>query len=329
MTLRCCRPPACARLDECALLQQACWARPPAPSVCHASRRCRSLARLTRLAAGASEPRSASSEPPALAEDSEAAKQELLLFAWVTDVETRVQKALNSEQYDLAQALRARLDEVATVLRQCGDARRERGGAACSTAAEAEAELTGQQARALVLRSQLAAAVAEERYSDAAALRDQLAAAEAAAAASEAALDAVRGGELRFAIGQRVIHATHRWTGIIAGFDRYYADTEAFAEATGVEALPRGKKQPFYVVLPDTGDVGGDDACVMYVAEDRLRPPPALAQGDECPEAVQHPLAYSLFLGPDAQGGYIPTRELRERYGQPRADVWPPGEEPE
>lgn len=252
------------------------------------------------------------------------------MFAWHGDLEMRVQKALNNEQYDIAQVLRSNLEGVVTALRKASDARRERGGAATTTA-EAEADLTNQQARALVLRNQLASAVSDERYADAAKLRDQLAEAEAAAAASAAALQAARGSVLRFALGQRVVHSVHRWTGVVAGADRCFADTEAFARATCVDALPRGRQQPFYVVLPDANDVSYDarGACVMYVAEDKLRLPPALAQGDECPPPVVHPLAYSLFLGPDARGGFIPTRELRERCGQPRIDVWPPGEEPD
>ena len=261
-----------------------------------------------------------------MAERSELAGQDLLAFVVHGDLQTRVQKALNNEQYEAAQALRARQDEVATVMQQRSDARRQRGGEA--SPAEAEAELANAQARVLVLRSSLNAAVAEERYAEAASLRDQLAAAEGSAAAAAAALQAAKAAVFRFALGQRVVHAVHRWAGVVAGVDRCFADSQAFARACAVDDLPRGRQQPFYVVLPDAGDVG-DSECVMYVAEDRLRPLPPLAAGDACPEPVAHSFAYHLYLGPDAQGGYIPTRELRERYGAPRVDVWPPGEEPD
>jgi hypothetical protein len=42
--------------------------------------------------------------------------------------------------------------------------------------------------------------------------------------------------------------------------------------------------------------------------------------GDE----FQHPHLNFLFLGVDENGDYIPTRALRDKYGQPRQDVQPP-----
>lgn len=42
------------------------------------------------------------------------------------------------------------------------------------------------------------------------------------------------------------------------------------------------------------------------------------------PDNFQHPYAYLLFLGTDERGNLIPARTLRERYGQARADVFPP-----
>ncbi len=37
---------------------------------------------------------------------------------------------------------------------------------------------------------------------------------------------------------------------------------------------------------------------------------------------LKHPYSYLLFFGMDAQGGMIPTSQLRERYNQDRKDVW-------
>ena len=37
-----------------------------------------------------------------------------------------------------------------------------------------------------------------------------------------------------------------------------------------------------------------------------------------------HPYSYLLFLGADERGDMIPTKALRERYSQPRVDVYPP-----
>jgi hypothetical protein len=44
--------------------------------------------------------------------------------------------------------------------------------------------------------------------------------------------------------------------------------------------------------------------------------------GDE--RELLHPYSYLLFLGVDERGDMIPTKALRERYSQPRVDVFPP-----
>ena len=40
-----------------------------------------------------------------------------------------------------------------------------------------------------------------------------------------------------------------------------------------------------------------------------------------------HPYRYTLFLGEDAQGDMLPTRQLRDRYAQQRQDVHPKDED--
>jgi hypothetical protein len=46
------------------------------------------------------------------------------------------------------------------------------------------------------------------------------------------------------------------------------------------------------------------------------------------PEALQHPYTYVLFLGQDARGDMVPCRQLRDKYGARRRDVFRPGAEP-
>lgn len=41
-------------------------------------------------------------------------------------------------------------------------------------------------------------------------------------------------------------------------------------------------------------------------------------------EAFSHPYEYLLFLGRDSSGDLIPVQELRNVYGVPRKDVYPP-----
>lgn len=46
------------------------------------------------------------------------------------------------------------------------------------------------------------------------------------------------------------------------------------------------------------------------------------------PDALQHPYSYVLFLGQDARGDMVPCRQLRDKYGARRRDVYKPGSEP-
>lgn len=120
--------------------------------------------------------------------------------------------------------------------------------------------------------------------------------------------------------------------------------------------------QPFYHVLVDARDWEGPEGSppLLYVPQSRLSWPAreGANSDDECwltwPEvelALQrrkassgssnasflyegvdacellHPYSYLLFLGTDERGDMIPTKALRERYGAPRVDVYPPGEE--
>jgi hemimethylated DNA binding protein len=263
----------------------------------------------------------------ALAESSDAANEDLLVFFYGQDLEQRLQRALNNEQYDAAQALRKKLDEVGATLRRQAAAKRAGGGRASRV--DAEAELTSRQARVAVLKSQLASAVAEERYKDASALKAQLADAELAALTAAAGVAAAglstEGGEPGFALGQRVVHSRHGWSGVVCGVEPRCGESDDWAAGAGVDALPRAREQPFYQVLPDVTDLGA--AAVMYCAEDVLRAPPSLERGAPQLQPIEHPYTYLLFLGPDAAGGYVPSRALREKYGAPRRDVHPPGGE--
>ena len=120
--------------------------------------------------------------------------------------------------------------------------------------------------------------------------------------------------------------------------------------------------QPFYHVLVDARDWRGpeDSPPLAYVPQSRLTwpedpeswstwsrlderereeggnggagdrggaasPPPspfASLGADE--RELLHPYSYLLFLGADERGDMIPTKALRERYSQPRVDVYPP-----
>ena len=120
--------------------------------------------------------------------------------------------------------------------------------------------------------------------------------------------------------------------------------------------------QPFYHVLVDARDWRGreDSPPLAYVPQSRLLWPedpsecwatwPKVdevmkekreGEGEEGEEGsnnstaslfasgagereLLHPYSYLLFLGADERGDLIPTKALRERYSQPRVDVFPP-----
>ena len=234
--------------------------------------------------------------------------QELLFFFYQGELEVATQRALNNGNLALVQLLRAQQEELALQSR-------------APPQAVAEAELGERQMRVAMLRSQLESAVREERYAEAAGLRDALAAADysllsAAAAASSG------GGTLVFALGSRVRHTRYGWTGAVCGCESRCSETAEWAERAGVS-----REQPFYVVLPDVDTVGGTE--VLYCAEEVLEPVLVPAGEKPPPPPMEHALAYVAFLGADAQGGYVPTRALRERWSQPRRDVWPPSDDEE
>ena len=131
----------------------------------------------------------------------------------------------------------------------------------------------------------------------------------------------------------------------------------------GVETLSDGTLQPFYHVLIDEQDWSSIDqeSIVAYVPQEKLIAPQAERSPPLCVrpqrlcdllldkmlrcahhsaqwpstwrlekggEKFQHPHLNFLFLGEDDHANYLPTRALRDKYGQPRGDVHPPEGQP-
>jgi len=97
-----------------------------------------------------------------------------------------------------------------------------------------------------------------------------------------------------FSLGQCVIHKRFNYRGVIIGFDRAYAEINAWARSMNSGNLKYGQRQPFYHVLPDTRDRPG--AQVVYVAQENL-------VLDMPAKAPQHPLINKLFTGFDTTLG--------------------------
>jgi excinuclease UvrABC helicase subunit UvrB len=84
-----------------------------------------------------------------------------------------LQRCLNLEQAEQAEMLRAKIEEVQAAI--ASHAAKKRGAAQAMAQAASDTSATDRAALGLQLKSDLARAIEEERYQDAAALRDRLA----------------------------------------------------------------------------------------------------------------------------------------------------------
>eukprot|EP00271_Cylindrocystis_brebissonii_P008228 TRINITY_DN22252_c0_g1_i1.p1 TRINITY_DN22252_c0_g1~~TRINITY_DN22252_c0_g1_i1.p1 ORF type:complete len:416 (+),score=70.45 TRINITY_DN22252_c0_g1_i1:570-1817(+) len=240
-------------------------------------------------------------------EKSVAANEEILLFFYKLDLTTRLQKALNQEQYDPAKDLREKIAELDEELIRLREARM---GASSKDEAQ-DAGLT-----ILRIKTALQAAIEEERYAEAAELRDSLAKAEAEALAASLTGLSSSNVTYEFRLGQKVRHRQFSYRGVICGYDPVCCETEKWIETAQIAKLPRGRNQPFYQLLTDVREL--NSFFVAYVAEDQLAP---LLSKEEQQKPFNHPYTYLLFYGTDAQGDFIPTRELREKYNAARHEL--------
>jgi len=259
--------------------------------------------------------------------------EEVVYLIFQMDLDTQLQRCLNYEAYQEAKEVRSkrqRVDEAVALMK-------ERKARNSSTPAEAaRLSVSDFAAEGLRLRTELQRAVQEERYKDAAAFRDLLAELDREskqAAAMSGEWDASSAPGLR--LGQRVVHKTNNYRGVVVGWDLQCCESEDWAAANGVEQLSKGEAQPFYHVLVDARDwsYSSNAPPTAYVAEELLTCPELdeASPGKSWVEVygkdpAEHPYLYILFLGQDARGDYLPCRQLRDKYNIKRRDVYKPGE---
>eukprot|EP00898_Chlorokybus_atmophyticus_P000727 jgi/Chlat1/1655/Chrsp127S01952 len=236
---------------------------------------------------------------------SEAVNEELLVFFFQMDLNAQLQKALNTENFQLAAIARRKMAEFEVVA--------ARSRAKKQRAAQTRITMTESAEQGLLLRSQLQRAIEQEDYAEAARIRDQLNALEAASMATEAA-NAIEGigRSFKYRLGQKFTHKTLGYRGVVCGMDPSCFENEEWVARTGTEELTFGRKQPFYQALVQTKDL---EYTVAYVAEELIEVPD---KPDK--EKMEHPYIYLLFYGMDGSGNYIPTKPLREKYNAPRYD---------
>ncbi|MEW5316228.1 MAG: hypothetical protein WDW38_007609 [Sanguina aurantia] len=247
------------------------------------------------------------------------------------DLDTQLQRCLNYEAYDDAQEVRKkrqRVDEAVAAMKE------RKAKNASSPGVDASLNPQDFASEGLRLRTEMQRAVDQERYKDASKFRDLLKDLEVESRKSAALIAEWTGGQPpKLRLGQRVEHAVHGFSGVVAGWDAQCCESEEWMAEVGVEKLKQGVRQHFYHVLVDSRDWASDEQVpVAYVAEELLSAPELDTDEPQSwlerwgPEPMLHPYMYILYLGQDARGDYLPCRQLRDKYNARRRDVYAPGE---
>ncbi|XP_037495303.1 clp protease adapter protein ClpF, chloroplastic isoform X2 [Jatropha curcas] len=244
-------------------------------------------------------------ELDASCERSENANEDILIFFFQLDLATRVQYALNTEQYDIAQQLRKKLTEVEAEVIQQQEVKR---------GSSSKSEAQDKAISMIRLRADLQNAIENENYAMAAQLRDQISKMEAESLAASAKALAYENAQYAFRLGQKVTHKIFGYRAVVCGMDPVCCESSSWMETAQIEKLPRGSNQPFYQVLVDVH--ADPNLLVAYVAEDNLVAPERPDTG-----RFDHPYVSFLFYGADTAGDFIPIKQLREKYNRPRHEV--------
>ncbi|XP_043704965.1 clp protease adapter protein ClpF, chloroplastic isoform X1 [Telopea speciosissima] len=241
----------------------------------------------------------------ASSERSESANEDILIFFFQLDLATRVQCALNMEQYDIAQQLRNKLTEVeAEVIKQQEDKK--------GLTSKSEAQDKG--ISILRLRADMQKAIETENYALAAELRDEISKLEAESLAASAKALVYEIAQYAFRLGQKVKHKIFGYQAVVCGMDPLCCESSSWMETARIEKLRHGSNQPFYQVLVDVH--ADPNLLVAYVAEENL-----LALDQPGKKRFDHPYISFLFYGMDTAGDFIPIKQLREKYNRPRHEV--------
>ncbi|XP_062222379.1 clp protease adapter protein ClpF, chloroplastic-like isoform X2 [Phragmites australis] len=237
-------------------------------------------------------------------ERSEAANEDILVFYFQMDLQTQIQYALNIEQFDIAKQLREKLTEIETKIIRQREAKR----------GSSKTEAQDKALNLLRVRADLQKAIDSEKYALAAGLRDEIAKLEAESLAISAKALAYQNVKYAFRLGQKVHHKVHGYRGVICGMDPGCCESKSWMETANVEKLSKGPNQPFYQVLVDV--YVDPELLVAYVAEENLSAAEESKRG-----RFDHPYIEFLFYGEDTAGDFIPIKQLREKYDQPRYEA--------
>ncbi|CAN0896478.1 Clp protease adapter protein ClpF, chloroplastic [Linum grandiflorum] len=231
-------------------------------------------------------------------EQSESTNEDILIFFFQLDLATRVQCALNMEQYDVAQQLRNKLAEVEQDIVKRRDTTR---------GASSKSEAQDKAINMIRLRADLQNAIEKEDYALAAEFRDQISKLEKESLAVSAEALAYANVQYAFRLGQKVRHKIFGYRAVICGMDPVCCESSSWMESAKIQKLDRGPNQPFYQVLVDITE--DPNLLVTYGSKLVIQ------------ARFDHPYASFLFYGVDTAGDFIPVKQLREKFDRPRHEV--------
>ena len=119
---------------------------------------------------------------------------------------------------------------------------------------------------------------------------------------------------------RQIVHKNEGYRGLICGFDRECCESAEWRNEVGIDELQNGTSQPFYHVLVE---MSSGQYSIAYVPQENL----TAAESDM--DEFAHPYTYLLFLGMQSDGSYIPSKQLRERFGAERRDDFEDDDEEE
>lgn len=130
-------------------------------------------------------------------------------------------------------------------------------------------------------------------------------------------------------VGTVVKHTEAGYVGVIVGWDDVCRRPEEWCQLVGVDDLPHGRTQPFYLVMVTSGEQGDgkpadlEELQTTYVAHDLIQPRPPLAPVDH-PGQKTLTLPGQLFTGAidEAAGIWEPTPFLRAVYPRGVEGCW-------
>eukprot|EP01023_Acetabularia_acetabulum_P000188 TRINITY_DN10083_c0_g1_i10.p3 TRINITY_DN10083_c0_g1~~TRINITY_DN10083_c0_g1_i10.p3 ORF type:complete len:348 (+),score=48.51 TRINITY_DN10083_c0_g1_i10:115-1158(+) len=265
---------------------------------------------------------------------SELINKEILMFMMQQWYDIQLNRALNKEQYQLAQSVR---DERAALDKYLEKYLIKKGPGGGGSSMEEVQQDFDVATRVLSLQAEMQRAVSEERYEDAAKLRDDIQQLgntqnrESDKVALNAEWECVASPP-KYKLGQRVCKSKgdtrspkHCHKAVIVGWDRQCCESEEWAKQNKVSDLKAGCCQPFYHLLIDSGDWkinSPEIPPVAYVPEELLW---SLEDTDfeswesyfgaELPK-FEHPYSYNLFYGQDHNQDMVPIFPLKSKFGE-------------